>query len=485
MLTNKVRAFLLTVLLTSLLFASFNTFSISLAEPTSTWDPSLDWDFQCHSHTHPNLQDLTAEEIRWELEQVDAAFLAHGYPTPTHHAYPYGGYDDDVKAVVAEYRVSGRMVWGFMMTFPVADWFELKAAQLKRSTGWNRIVGWVDDCIADQALLHIFTHEVSDSADIYGCTPDKLAQVLDLLCEKQSAGLLEIVTMAEAYDYWSTTTEGKAMVVVSFDDAYATDYTTVYPMFQTREIKGTSYIPTSFIGQPGCLTWDMIAEMRGGTHTPQPDLAVTAADITFTPSIPSEGETVTISATIHNLGDDNATNVLVNFYDGQPGAGTLIGSDTIPSLGEGTSAAASTTWTATAGAHDMFVVADPEDTIAESNENNNVASKLLVIGGSVIHVASIDMSWSNKGPFYTAYATVTIVDDSDTPMAGATVYGSWSGAAPGDVSGVTNASGQVTLPSGKVKGGGTFTFTVTDVTLPGSTYDPSLNVETTDSITCP
>jgi peptidoglycan/xylan/chitin deacetylase (PgdA/CDA1 family) len=487
MITKKTKGFFLILLMTGVLFASLSTLSVSFAETTSTWDPSLGWDFQCHTHTHPNLQGLTAVEIQWEMEQVDAAFQAQGYSPPNHHAYPYGDYDDDVKAVIAEYRLNGRMVWGFMMNYPIVDWYEVKAAQLKRTTSWNRITGWVEDCIADQALLHIFTHEVSESADQYGCKPEKLAQVLDHLLEKQNAGLLEIVTMAEAYDYWSTATEGKAMVVVSFDDAYETDYTTVFPMFQERGLKGTSYIVTSWIGEPDYLTWEMIDEMRGGTHTPKPDFTLTANDIAFTPEAPSEGEEVTISATIHNTGDEGANNIVVDFYDGQPSVENLIGSDTIPSIDVGASAVASTSWTTIAGNHDIFVVIDPNNAISESNENNNEASKPLTIGGggSVLHVENIDMSWSSQSKFYTAYATITIVDDNDSPTEGATVYGSWSGAYTGDVSGVTNASGQVTLHSRKVKDGGTFTFTVTDVVQSGSTYEPSKNVETSDSITCP
>jgi hypothetical protein len=95
------------------------------------------------------------------------------------------------------------------------------------------------------------------------------------------------------------------------------------------------------------------------------------------------------------------------------------------------------------------------------------------------------MSWSSQGPFYRAHALVTIEDDNNIPVEGATVYGSWSGAYVGDTSGVTNAEGQVPFDSDKVKGGGTFTFTITNVTKPGWTYDPAKNIETNDTITCP
>ena len=101
-------------------------------------------------------------------------------------------------------------------------------------------------------------------------------------------------------------------------------------------------------------------------------------------------------------------------------------------------------------------------------------------GDGYMYVSDIAMSLSRAGRNYTAYATVTIVDNNGNPVSGATVYGDWSGAATASVSGVTGADGTVRLASPKVKATG-FTFTVTDVT--GTlTYDPTKNVETSDSI---
>lgn len=122
-----------------------------------------------------------------------------------------------------------------------------------------------------------------------------------------------------------------------------------------------------------------------------------------------------------------------------------------------------------------------------SQNGENQAYKTLVVPGDerTMHIADIGMSWSTQGPFYKAHATVTIVDANDAPIEGAIVSGTWSGAYIGDGSGVTDASGQVTLDSDKVKNGGTFTFTVVDVTKTGWTYDSATNIETSDSVTCP
>ena len=53
------------------------------------------------------------------------------------------------------------------------------------------------------------------------------------------------------------------------------------------------------------------------------------------------------------------------------------------------------------------------------------------------------------------------------------------------VQGVTVTDGKTTIDSAKVKDGGTFTFTVTDVIATGYSYNSSLNNETSDSVTAP
>jgi hypothetical protein len=101
-----------------------------------------------------------------------------------------------------------------------------------------------------------------------------------------------------------------------------------------------------------------------------------------------------------------------------------------------------------------------------------------------MHVFDIDMSLKEAGPNVNGIATVTIVDASDAFVSGATVDGHWSDATSDSDSGITDASGQVSLDSDKRRNpapGTTFTFTVDDVVNAGWMYDPSANVETSDS----
>ncbi len=108
---------------------------------------------------------------------------------------------------------------------------------------------------------------------------------------------------------------------------------------------------------------------------------------------------------------------------------------------------------------------------------------------NTMHVASIEMDTDSttrgRNIFVWAVATMTIFDESNNPVEGTTVSGQWSNATSDSDSGVTGASGQVSLDSDSVKnpsGGTTFTFTVDGVTKAGWDYDSEANVETSKSI---
>jgi hypothetical protein len=115
-----------------------------------------------------------------------------------------------------------------------------------------------------------------------------------------------------------------------------------------------------------------------------PDLEVKSSDIIFDPSSPvGNGTLVSISATIHNVGLGEARDVIVRFYNGdpsQPGS-YQIGSDKyLPSINGGSNANVDAQWTASpTGAHDIYVVVDPDNTIIEMNEANNIAFKALEV----------------------------------------------------------------------------------------------------------
>jgi hypothetical protein len=108
----------------------------------------------------------------------------------------------------------------------------------------------------------------------------------------------------------------------------------------------------------------------------QPDLITNNSQIWVNQTDPEPGENISIFVNISNIGGNPATNVLISFFNGTPGSGTLtiIGNDTIPFLGLNGSDIASTSWIVPEGISAVWAVADPDDLIGELVETNNNAT---------------------------------------------------------------------------------------------------------------
>jgi PKD domain len=99
-------------------------------------------------------------------------------------------------------------------------------------------------------------------------------------------------------------------------------------------------------------------------------------------------------------------------------------------------------------------------------------------------VSSIGMSLTvQKNGVVRANAAVTVFDDRGLVVPNATVTGKWSGVVAANRSAVSDGSGTATFTSPGTRSEGTFVFTVTRVTAAGYQYQPSRNIETSDSIT--
>ena len=131
------------------------------------------------------------------------------------------------------------------------------------------------------------------------------------------------------------------------------------------------------------------------------------------------------------------------------------------------------TWDSTSVADGLHTItAKATDTIGQTSTDSIrvIVDNMLPV--NVMHVASIEMASDSKSAgkkniFVWAVATVTTVDEYNHSVAGATVSGHWSDATSDSDSGITDASGQVSLKSNSVKNaeaGTTFTFKVDGVT---------------------
>ncbi len=102
---------------------------------------------------------------------------------------------------------------------------------------------------------------------------------------------------------------------------------------------------------------------------------------------------------------------------------------------------------------------------------------------AVMLVSDIAMTRVVNNRDISARAVVTIKSTINLPVSGAVVSATWSGLTSANVSGTTNASGQVTFNSARLRNPtGSFIIAVTNVTANGWTYNAGLNVETSDRL---
>jgi subtilisin family serine protease len=103
-----------------------------------------------------------------------------------------------------------------------------------------------------------------------------------------------------------------------------------------------------------------------------------------------------------------------------------------------------------------------------------------------MHVGDISMWYVKRGPWYTVYTEVPILDENGQAVSDATVYleTTLPDGSIQSFSGTTGSDGTVTF-SLRSKLTGTYTSTVIDVVKEGWIYDSASNIETSESLTVP
>jgi PKD repeat protein len=125
--------------------------------------------------------------------------------------------------------------------------------------------------------------------------------------------------------------------------------------------------------------------------------------------------------------------------------------------------------------------------VVDNSGLSSVADTVVIVvqSNKIVYVGNLTMTLSSTRQGYAATATVTVRNQSGALVSNAKVAGKWSGLASGTVSGNTSRSGTLSFASARTKNRGSFTFTVTGITLSGHTYAPTRNVRTSASIATP
>lgn len=238
---------------------------------------------------------------------------------------------------------------------------------------------------------------------------------------------------------------------------------------------GTVMLTSGNTKSNGVFTFT-VTNVSASNHTYNSSLNVETSD-----SISSNGSTN--QKPVANAGADQAANVgdMVSFN----GSGSYDPDGTIASyqwnFGDGGSASGATVTHSYASTGTFTVTLTVTDNEGATDSDTAIVA---VTDGTVktMYVYDITLTPAYTGKNAQATAQVTIRDVNGDPVANATVSGNWSGLFNGSVSGVTGADGTVSFVSFKTKNSGSVTFTVTNVSAAGYSYDEGENNETADTL---
>jgi PKD repeat protein len=190
------------------------------------------------------------------------------------------------------------------------------------------------------------------------------------------------------------------------------------------------------------------------TPTDRPDAGLTAADIAFGASTPTEGDTVPVTATLRNTATLDSGPLTASFFATAPGWGEwYIGSAFVPNIPAGGTAQAGIPWNTLGftGTVPVRVVADPYNRLAETSETNNVATATLTIRTRPdLQVTGVALSDDEPVAGETVTVTLTLRNNGQTTAGTQTVV---------LYQGNPDASGTVVGTAGRspIPGGGTDT----------------------------
>lgn len=185
------------------------------------------------------------------------------------------------------------------------------------------------------------------------------------------------------------------------------------------------------------------------------DLVMTTNDLTIGNNNSTEGGTIQLTVTVRNNGSKTANSIVLGFYAGDPNnGGTMLGSEFINTLAVNDAKARTFDWVTTGytGTHTIYAVADPQKTITETLETNNMVSKSVTIKTRA-DLKGTGITFNNPnvvlGESLQANVALTNAGQTNAP-ASVTKFewsGQYGGAGTQDVNtGVINAGSPLNLP---------------------------------------
>ena len=224
-----------------------------------------------------------------------------------------------------------------------------------------------------------------------------------------SAG--ETVTFTVTIKNQGAANAGSSAVGYYVDDSYLT-----YSSVSSISVGSTATKTFTWTAQPGSHTIKAVADYKNAvlesnetnnekevtlSEIPASDLIV--QDITWAPTSPSAGETITFTVTIKNQGIANTMSLRVGYYVD----GSYLSNSFISSIAPGNTVMTTFTWSAQPGSHAVKAVADYNNAVPESNETNN--EKEVTFSGALLSDLIVqNITWAPTSPSAGETVTFTV-----------------------------------------------------------------------------
>jgi subtilase family serine protease/flagellar hook assembly protein FlgD/fibronectin type 3 domain-containing protein len=130
-----------------------------------------------------------------------------------------------------------------------------------------------------------------------------------------------------------------------------------------------------------------------------PDLALTPGQVVLDPPYPRAGETVSITATVRNFGQQVAAEARLRVWSGEQGSGSEIAHAVLPAVPPGGSVVAALSWTPAGppGEQVLSLFVDADQAVPETDEGNNRARLLALVQEADLFLTDAHLSPDGDG----------------------------------------------------------------------------------------
>gem|GEM_PF-2383431 len=212
-----------------------------------------------------------------------------------------------------------------------------------------------------------------------------------------------------------------------------------------------------------------------GTSNPLTETVVTGLTLASSANPSLSGQSVTFTATLPSAGLPGST-VTFTIKDKNNTAYTCTGGTNVIAV-SGTSAACSI------GNGILLSTVSPFSVGATYSGDGSTASLTQTVNTGKVHVSLITGSGAITGSHWKATVNVTVVDSLGNTVANVVVAGSFAPSGPTPTGGTTAGTGICTFTTGNINNSvASETWTVSNLTLAGYTYDATANLMSSKTI---